>query len=136
VFSFPQKSPEGSLKRNQRTAIQALEHWLAYQRYWCEHKPSVTINVKPEEWVEVGNWVYAHFDEVSGISFLPYDGGVYKQAPYQECDEATYLEAIKNMPPKLDWSILSYYEKEDNTTGSQTLACVGAACEIVDITNS
>ncbi len=136
VFSFPQKAPEGALVRDSRTAIQQLELWLEYQRNWCEHKPSITVNVKPEEWVEVGAWVYAHFDEVSGVSFLPYDGGSYQQAPYQAIDKAAYLEARKQMPPKLDWSILSLYEKEDNTTGSQTLACVGAACEIVDLSSN
>jgi ribonucleoside-triphosphate reductase len=136
VFSFPQQAPYGAIVRDSRTAIQQLELWLVYQRNWCEHKPSITVNVKPEEWVEVGAWVYEHFDEVSGVSFLPYDGGSYRQAPYQAIDKKTYMAAKKEMPPKLDWSILTLYEKEDNTTGSQTLACVGAACEIVDLSSN
>lgn len=133
VFSFPIRAPEKALVRDSLTAIQQLELWLVYQRWWCEHKPSVTINVKLEEWVEVGAWVYAHFDEVSGVSFLPYDGGSYLQAPYQEITSTQYDEAKANMPNKIDWNALQLYEKEDNTVGSQTLACVGAVCEIVDI---
>jgi ribonucleoside-diphosphate reductase alpha chain len=135
VFSFPQKAPEGAVVRDSRTAVEQLELWKIYQEHWCEHKPSITVSVKDHEWVEVAQWVYNNFDMVSGVSFLPYDGGSYQQAPYQECDEATYLEAKHNMPTKIDWSVLAMYEKDDNTLGSQTLACFGASCEIVDLTN-
>lgn len=133
VFSFPKKAPTGSITRNQRSAIEQLELWLLYQRHWCEHKPSVTISVKDNEWVEVGAWVYKHFDEVSGVSFLPFSDHTYDQAPYQDIDEATYHERLADMPGKIDWSVLSLYEKEDNTSGSQTLACTGSVCEVVDI---
>lgn len=137
VFSFPMKAPANAIVRNQRSAIEQLELWLMYQRHWCEHKPSVTISVKPDEWIDVGQWVYNHFDEVSGVSFLPYDGGSYKQAPYQECDEERYNSVKADMPKSIDWAALSLYEKGvDTTTSSQQLACVGAVCEIIDIGNS
>ena len=134
VFSFPQKSPEGAITRNQMTAIEQLELWLIFQRHWCEHKPSVTITVKENEWVRVGAWVYEHFDEISGISFLPYADHTYKQAPYQECDKETYDKLSSIMPKKIDWSKLSEYEIEDTTKGTSTFACSGSVCEIVDIT--
>jgi len=134
VFSFPQKAPEGATCTADMTAIEQLEMWLAYQRNWCEHKPSVTINVKGGEWLEVGAFVYKHFDEMSGVSFLPFNEHTYQQAPYQDCDEATYQEMLGKMPGRIDWSKLSEYESEDNTSGSQTLACSGDACEIVDLT--
>lgn len=134
VFSFPIKSPEKAVFRNDMGAVEQLETWLAYQRHWCEHKPSVTISVKDSEWMEVGAFVYKHFDEMSGVSFLPYDGGSYRQAPYQECSEDDYWELYEYMPDLLDWSKLSDYELEDNTSGSQTLACSGGSCEIVDLT--
>lgn len=133
VFSFPFKSPDGAVVTSDLTAIEQLETWLAYQRHWCEHKPSVTINVKPDEWFEVGAFVYKHFDEMSGVSFLPYSEHTYQQAPYQEVDKDTYRKATDKMPTNLDWSKLSDYEAEDNTVGTQTFACVGS-CEIVDLT--
>ena len=133
VFSFPQKAPVGATCTADMTAIEQLEMWLMYQRNWCEHKPSVTINVKSEEWLEVGAFVYKHFDEMSGVSFLPFNEHTYQQAPYQDCDEATYQEMLDKMPKKIDWSDLSEYESEDNTSGSQTLACSGDSCEIVDL---
>jgi|TARA_R110001592_G_scaffold238_4_gene1345 ribonucleoside-diphosphate reductase alpha chain len=133
VFSFPVKSPTGSLTRDSKTAIEQLETWLMYQRHWCEHKPSVTISVKEHEWLEVGAWVYKHFEEVSGISFLPHSDHVYQQAPYQEVDVKEYKELLKKMPKDIDFTGLSAYESEDNTSGSQELACVGGVCEIVDI---
>lgn len=133
VFSFPQKAPKGAVTRNQRTAIEQLELWLIYQRHWCEHKPSVTINVKEDEWMAVGAWVYEHFDEVSGISFLPHSNHSYQQAPYQDCDEQTYLEAVAKAPVSVDWSKLSEYETEDTSKGTSTFACSGESCEIVDI---
>ena len=134
VFSFPQKSPAGAVTRNDMTAIEQLEMWLMYQRHWCEHKPSVTCTVRDDEWLEVGAFVYKHFDEISGVSFLPYDGGTYQQAPYQECDKSEYDELLSLMPKSIDWSKLSEYEKEDNTAGMQTMACSGDVCEIVDLT--
>jgi len=134
VFSFPQKAPVGATCTADMTAIEQLEMWLMYQRNWCEHKPSVTINVKSEEWLEVGAFVYKHFDEMSGVSFLPFNEHTYQQAPYQDCDEAAYQEMLDKMPKRIDWSKLSEYENEDNTSGSQTLACSGDSCEIVDLT--
>ena len=134
VFSFPVKAPAGAVVTSDLTAIEQLEMWLMYQRHWCEHKPSVTINVKKDEWFEVGAFVYKHFDEMSGVSFLPYDDHVYQQAPYQECTKGEYEEMLSLMPSAIDWTKLSEYEKEDNTAGSQTLACSGDSCEIVDLT--
>jgi len=133
VFSFPMKAPEGAVTTSDMSAIQQLEMWLAYQRSWCEHKPSVTINVKKTEWFEVGAFVYKHFDEMSGVSFLPFNEHTYQQAPYQECDETAYEILLDVMPKAIDWGKLSDYEQEDNTAGSQTLACSGDSCEIVDL---
>jgi len=133
VFSFPQKSPEGAITRNDMTAIQQLELWLTYQRHWCEHKPSVTVTVRDEEWLEVGAYVYKYFDEMSGVSFLPHSDHTYQQAPYQECTSSEYDAMMLHMPESIDWSLLSSYESEDNTVGTQTFACVGS-CEIVDLT--
>ena len=133
VFSFPMKAPKGATVTADMSAIEQLEMWLAYQRNWCEHKPSVTINVKNDEWFEVGAFVYKHFDEMSGVSFLPFSEHTYQQAPYQDCDKSTYLKALGSLPSSIDWSKLSDYESEDNTAGSQTLACSGDACEIVDL---
>lgn len=133
VFSFPQKSPNGAITRNDMTAIEQLELWLTYQRHWCEHKPSVTVTVRDDEWIEVGAWVFKHFDEVSGISFLPHSDHSYKQAPYQECTKEEYEAMLDKMPKVIDWSDLRFYETEDGTSGSQTMACSSGACEIVDI---
>ena len=133
VFSFPQKSPNGAITRNDMTAIEQLELWLTYQRHWCEHKPSVTVTVRDDEWIEVGAWVFKHFDEVSGISFLPHSDHSYKQAPYQECTKEEYEAMLEKMPKVIDWSDLRFYETEDGTSGSQTMACSSGACEIVDI---
>jgi len=133
VFSFPMKAPQGATVTADMSAIEQLEMWLAYQRHWCEHKPSVTINVKNDEWFEVGAFVYKHFDEMSGVSFLPFNEHTYQQAPYQDCDESTYHKMLGIMPTNIDWSLLSEYENEDNTSGSQTLACSGDSCEIVDL---
>jgi ribonucleoside-diphosphate reductase alpha chain len=133
VFSFPTKSPRGAVTRNEMTALEQLELWKTYAEVWCEHKPSVTITVRDHEWMECGNWVYNNFDLCSGISFLPHSDHTYAQAPYQECSELEYKNMKKKMPDKIDWSALSLYEKEDSTSGSQTLACTSGACEIVDI---
>ena len=133
VFSFPMKSPQGAVTRTAMTAIEQLELWLTYQRHWCEHKPSVTISVKESEWMDVGAWVYEHFDEVSGISFLPFSEHTYQQAPYQDIDEVQYKEFLTKMPKKVDWSKLQDFEKEDTTSGGRELACTAGVCEIVDI---
>jgi len=133
VFSFPVMSPKNAITRDHRSALEQLETWKLYADHWCEHKPSVTISVRDDEWMEVGAWVYKHFDQISGISFLPHSNHTYQQAPYQECDQREYLKLLATMPAKVDWSALSNYEATDNTTGSQTLACSGDACEIVDI---
>ncbi len=134
VFSFPVKAPQGAITRNDLTAIEHLNTWLVYQRAWCEHKPSITVSVKEDEWMEVGAWVYKHFDEVSGISFLPHSDHSYKQAPYQEVTEEEYLELLAKMPSSIRWEDLSFYETEDGTSGTQTLACTSDGnCEIVDI---
>lgn len=134
VFSFPVKAPEGAITRTDMTAIEQLEMWLTYQRHWCEHKPSVTVSVKKEEWFEVGAFVYEHFDEMSGVSFLPFDDHVYQQAPYQDINADEYEDMLAKMPEKINWSLLSDYEAEDGTKSSQTFACVSGVCEIVDIT--
>ena len=133
VFSFPMKSPSGAVTRTDMTAIQQLEYWLMFQRHWCEHKPSVTISVKEDEWMDVGAWVYKNFDEVSGISFLPFSDHTYAQAPYQDIDEARYYALLHEMPESIDWSKLADFEKEDTTSGSKELACTADACEMVDI---
>ena len=133
VFSFPQKAPDGAVCTADMSAIEQLEMWLMYQRNWCEHKPSVTINVKSEEWLEVGAFVYKHFDEMSGVSFLPFNEHTYQQAPYQDCGKSDYDMLKSVMPKSIDWTKLSEYESEDNTSGSQTLACSGDSCEIVDL---
>ena len=133
VFSFPQKAPAGAVVTADLSAVEQLEMWLAYQRSWCEHKPSVTINIKSDEWFEVGAFVYKHFDEMSGVSFLPFNEHTYQQAPYQECGKTDYTALKSLMPKNIDWSKLSEYENEDNTAGSQTLACSGDSCEIVDL---
>jgi ribonucleoside-diphosphate reductase alpha chain len=134
VFSFPTKAPSNAVTRFNMTAIEQLELWLMYQRHWCEHKPSVTISVKENEWLDVGAWVYKHFDEVSGISFLPFSEHTYKQAPYQDCDKEQYEEMKSNMPLSIDWTKLSEYEAEDTTSGGRELACTADACEVVDLT--
>ena len=134
VFSFPVKSPEGAVTRNDMTAIEQLEMWLTYQRHWCEHKPSVTVSVRDHEWMEVGAFVYKHFDEMSGVSFLPHSDHTYQQAPYQDATKSEYEELLSLMPESIDWSKLAEYEQEDNTASSQTFACSGDVCEIVDLT--
>jgi ribonucleoside-diphosphate reductase alpha chain len=134
VFSFPMKSPKNAIFRYDMNAIEQLELWLTYQRHWCEHKPSVTISVKEPEWLQVGSWVYDHFDEISGISFLPFSDHTYRQAPYQDCTKEEYDELLEKMPKEIDWALLSNFEKEDNTTGNKELACTAGACEVVDLT--
>ena len=128
VFSFPMKAPQGAITRTDKTAIEQLENWLVYQRHWCEHKPSVTISVKDDEWMQVGAWVWKYFDEISGISFLPHSDHSYVQAPYTDCTKEEYNKLKKITPNNIDFSEL--IEEDDMTEGSQTLACVGGACEI------
>ena len=133
VFSFPMKAPTGSVCRNDMTAIEQLELWKTYAQHWCEHKPSVTISVKEEEWVPVGAWCWENFSHLSGVSFLPFSDHTYQQAPYQDIDKATYENMAKKMPTSIDWQKLQDFEKEDNTKGSQELACTAGVCELVDI---
>ncbi len=135
VFSFPFKAPETAIVRDDITAIEHLNIWKLFQDEWCEHKPSVTISVKDNEWLGVGTWVYDNFDSISGISFLPFSEHTYKQAPYTACTKEQYEAALKLIPSNINWSRLSEYETEDNTTGSQELACVAGVCEVVNIGN-
>ena len=129
IFSFPQKSKPGSVKRDDMTAIDQLEHWKIWQDHWCEHKPSITVYVREHEWPGVGAWVWDHFDSMSGVSFLPHSDHVYKQAPYEEIDAQEYRRLVDEMP-KLDWKNLSTYEQEDMTVGHRELACSAGVCEI------
>ena len=133
VFSFPMKAPTGSICRNDMSAIEQLELWKIYAKHWCEHKPSVTISVKESEWVPVGAWCWENFEYLSGVSFLPFSDHTYQQAPYQDIDEKEYKKLVKKMPATLDWHKLQDFEKEDNTKGSQELACTAGVCELVDI---
>lgn len=128
VFMFPIKSPEGCITRETRSVIEQLEHYLLYKKHWCEHNVSCTVYVKEDEWIDVEAWVYKHWEDVGGISFLPYDGGTYKQAPYQEISEEKYKELEATMPKNVDWD--SFVEFDDQTTSSQELACVGGVCEV------
>jgi ribonucleoside-diphosphate reductase alpha chain len=128
VFYFPVQSPAGSVQRTGISAIEQLEHWLIYQRHWCEHKPSITVYVRSDEWLEVGSWVYKYFDEMSGVSFLPYSDHTYVQAPFTECTKEEYEQLVGANPKELDWS--KFEEKSDHTTASQELACIGGACYV------
>ena len=131
VFSFPVAAPKDSVVTEDRTALEQLEIWLTYRRHWCEHNPSVTVSVKEHEWIEVGAWVYKHFDELGGVSFLPFADHIYKQAPFMEVTKKEYNELNSKMPTDLDWTNLGTYEESDQTTASQTLACTSGACEIL-----
>jgi ribonucleoside-diphosphate reductase alpha chain len=134
VFSFPMQAPEGALTRNDLSAIEHLELWLTWQENWCEHKPSVTINVREREWMDVGAWVYKHFDQLSGISFLPHTEHIYKQAPYQDLTKQEYEQYLSKMPSNIRWADMVFYEYADGTTGSQELACsADGGCEVVDL---
>ena len=133
VFSFPMKSPDNAVCRNDMSALEQLELWLKIANNYCEHKPSVTISVKEHEWLEVGSWCWNNFGALSGISFLPFSEHTYKQAPYQDIDKDMYLDLSTKMPLSIDWNELQQYEKGDTTTGTQELACTGGVCEIVDI---
>lgn len=133
VFYFPVQSPSDSIFRNDRGAIEQLEFWLLYKTYWCEHNPSVTISVKEDEWLDVAAWVYKNFDDISGVSFLPFSDYIYQQAPYEECTEEKYQELLEKIPKNIDWFLLKNYENFDNTLGAQTPACSGNSCDIVDL---
>ena len=135
VFSFPMQAV-GSVTRRDITALQHLELWLQYQRHWSEHKPSITVSIRDHEWLEVGAWVYKNFDEISGISFLPYSDHTYRQAPYTECSQEEYEALQLRIPKGVDWSDLKNYEKTDQTTGTQELACSAGSCELVDLVKS
>ena len=130
VFSFPMKVNGTSVFRTDMTAIEQLELWKIYQDNWCEHKPSVTISVKESEWLEVGAWVYKNFEDMSGVSFLPFTEHTYKQAPYQDCQKEEYETLLEKMPKEVNWKDLSKYEKSDMTIASQELACSAGNCEI------
>ena len=134
VFSFPMKSPDKAICRNDLSAIQQLELWKTYAEHWCEHKPSVTITVKEKEWINVGAWCWNNFNYLSGVSFLPQTDYTYKQAPYQDIEDKEYNELLEKMPKNIDWAKLSDIEKEDTTTGAQELACTAGVCELVDLT--
>jgi ribonucleoside-triphosphate reductase len=128
VFSFPQKAPAKARTREALTAIQHLDLWMQYQRHWCEHKPSVTVSVKEEEWMDVGAWVWKNFDEISGISFLPYVDSSYRQMPYEECTKEQYEELLAKVPQNIEWDQLK--EETDNVEGAQMLSCTSGQCEI------
>ena len=130
VFSFPMKVNGTSVFRTDMTAIEQLEFWKIYQDNWCEHKPSVTISVKESEWLDVGAWVYKNFEDMSGVSFLPFTEHTYKQAPYQDCQKEEYETLLEKMPKEVNWKDLSKYEKSDMTIASQELACSAGNCEI------
>ena len=130
VFSFPQKAPEGSIFRKQWTAIEQLEHYLKFKQQWCEHNPSITVYVREDEWLQVGAWVYKNFDEVGGISFLPFNDHIYQQAPYQDCTKEEYEKALAEFP-EIDWEEFNQFEEDDATINMHELACVNGACELV-----
>jgi ribonucleoside-diphosphate reductase alpha chain len=128
IFSFPMKTPEGARLREDLSAIEHLDLWLTFQRHWCEHKPSVTISVNENEWPKVGAWTWENFDEITGVSYLPMDGGTYRQAPYESINEAEYDRLLVEMPQSIDWEQMK--EVTDNVEGAQTLACTAGGCEI------
>jgi hypothetical protein len=128
LFEFPMKAPEGSVFRNDRTAVQQLEHWLMMQRAWAEHKPSITVYYSDDEFFEMAQWIWDHFDEMSGIALLPRDNGTYVNAPYEDITKEEYARRIAEFPTMIHWA--AFRESEDNTVGAQTLACVGANCEV------
>ena len=133
VFSFPVKAPKGAITRHDMTAVEHLDIWNIYAEHWCEHKPSITVSVKEDEWLEVGAFVYKNFSTMSGVSFLPMSEHIYEQAPYQDCTKKEYEELLKRMPKSIDWKKLGEYERDDNTISSQTFNCVGDFCEVVDL---
>ena len=133
VFSFPIKAPKDAITRHDMSAVDHLNIWSIYAEHWCEHKPSITVSVKENEWLEVGAFVYKNFSTMSGVSFLPMSEHIYEQAPYQDCTKQEYEKLLKRMPKSIDWKKLGKYEREDNTISSQTFNCVGDFCEVVDL---
>ena len=127
IFSFPQKAPKGSVISSEQTGMEQLELWDVYQKHWCEHKPSITVYYRDQEFLDIGSWLYNNFDSVSGVSFLPYSDHTYEQAPYEAITKETYEELKKNFPSSISWDLT---EAQDVTEGAQTLACTGGACEI------
>ena len=134
VFSFPIKSPDTTnITRRDMNAIDQLNIWALYQNNWCEHKPSVTITVKEDEWLQVASFVYDNFNKMSGVSFLPYSDHIYKQAPYQDCSKEKYEQLLGNIPTQIEWTDIANYEQQDNTKINTELACSGDKCELVDL---
>lgn len=129
VFSFPVKAPDASVLRNDMGAIEQMEHWKMMQDHWCEHKPSITVYYRDDEFMALGQWVWDNFDSISGVAFLPHSDHTYAQAPYEEVDEDTYNKLVATMPSSVDWN--SLLEDVDNTTGTMTLACTGNSCEVI-----
>jgi ribonucleoside-diphosphate reductase alpha chain len=130
VLTWPVKAPEGAKTREDDSAIAQLEMWLHVSQRWCEHKPSVTVTVRDEEWPDVVAFVYRHWDDMSGVSFLPHSDHIYQQAPYETITEEQYEAALAEMPKELDWSLLADLETTDETNGSRELACFAGSCEI------
>ncbi len=133
VFSFPMSSPEGAVTQSELDPIDHLNLWLEYQTHWCDHKPSVTISYTDDKFISIGQWVWENWQYVSGISFLPLSDHIYEQAPFEPIDSRTYNQMVEEMPTNINWSDLYKYEKEDHTTGTQTLACTGGSCDVVDL---
>lgn len=129
VFEFPMKSPEGAITRNDMTALQQLDNWLAWKKHYTEHNPSITVYVSEDEWLEVAHWVYKNWEWVGGISFLPKDGGLYQLAPYSEVSKEEYEKRASEFPD-LDWCKLRYYEQDDNTTSAREYACTNGSCDL------
>ena len=131
VLSFPQKAPEGAtIFRGQQSALEQLEHWLHVKKNWATHTVSCTIDIRDHEWMDVGAWVYKNFDEVTGLSFLPFDDNIYKQAPYEAISEETYNTLVEAMPASIDWSLFEHYDKTDITATGQEFTCIGGACTL------
>ncbi len=132
VFYFPMKAPDGAVVRENLTAIEHLEHWLRFKKNWCDHNPSITVQIKEEEWIQVADWVYRHFDDIGGLAFLPWDSGEYKQAPFEVTDKETYEKLVEALP-EMDWDALKYYETYDSMDSSRELACSSGSCTIIDV---
>lgn len=130
VLEFPVKAPNGSVFKNDLSAIEQLEYWKMVKLNWTEHNPSATISVGDEEWVAVVSWLYENWDIIGGLSFLPRENHVYRLAPYETIDKKTY-DALAAKFPKIDYSKLVIYERTDETEQKKELACAGGTCEIV-----
>jgi ribonucleoside-diphosphate reductase alpha chain len=130
VFSWPIKAPDGAITREEMPALKKLDLWLIYAEEWCEHNPSVTVNVKEDEWLPVGSFVHENFDRMAGVAFLPFDDHVYHQAPYEAISEEKFNELVEQMPTEIDWELLRDIEKDDSTENAKELACFGASCDI------